>query len=170
MWRSIYALRNTLFCRVQQDAIFELISICQEYALWLMKHAANLSAKEEIKMEDAKVVHQSLRKAAGILKAMQNDYVGKLLEKPEAGSDNDTRVTAAYIHQCSAEAQEVTIARAIELKHSASLISALAAETSKLFLAAASSVKALDPTKFAKWMRYFQFKSYFYEAYVSYSS
>lgn len=102
--------------------------------------------------------------------------------------------STAYVHQCSAEAQEVTIARAIELKHSSSLISALANETSKIFLAAASSVKALDAIKvnlirfavktvltnrkflfmfrclqFGKWMRYFQFKSYFYEAYVCHS-
>ena len=31
----------------------------------------------------------------------------------------------AYLNQCTAEAQEVTIARAIELKHNASLISSL---------------------------------------------
>ncbi|KAI1284937.1 BRO1 domain-containing protein BROX [Halotydeus destructor] len=150
----------------QQDAIYELISICQEYAFWLMKHAAMLSAKDDIKMEDAKAVHQCLKKAAGIFTAMEKDYVGRLLEKPEPGSDLDNRVSTAYVQQCAAEAQEVTIARAIELKHSASLISALANETSKLFLSAASSLKALDAVKFGKWMRYFQFKSFFYEAYA----
>lgn len=77
---------------VQQDAIFELISICQEFGLWLMKHAAHMSAKDEVKMEDAKVVHSCLRKAAGIFKAMQDHYVDKLLQKPEPGSDFDPRV------------------------------------------------------------------------------
>lgn len=132
-----------------------------------MKHAAMLSSKDEIKMEDAKTVHVCLRKAAGILQAMQTQYADRLLQKPDAGSDCDQRVVTAYVQQCSAEAQEVTIARAIELKHAPSLISALANETSKLFLAAASSVKALDVVKFGKWMRYLQFKSYFYESYVS---
>lgn len=76
----------------QLDAIFELICICQEFGLWLMKHAAHLSAKDEIKMEDAKLVHSSLRRAGGVFKAMQEDYVSRLLSKPEAGSDLDPRV------------------------------------------------------------------------------
>lgn len=59
-----------------------------------------------------------------------------MLDKPQAGSDLDPRVLGAYFNQCTAEAQEVTLARAIELKHSASLIAALASETAKLFLAA----------------------------------
>jgi hypothetical protein len=87
-----------------------------------------------------------------------------------AGSDLDPRVISAYIQQCQAEAQEVTIARAIELKHNPTLVSALANETSKLFLAAAGAVKALDPTKVGKWMTYFQMKSAFYESYVSHQS
>jgi len=87
--------------------------------------------------------------------------------KPEPGSDLDPRVMSAYVQQCQAEAQEVTIARAIELKHSSTLISALANETSKLFLSAAGAVKALDQTKFGKWMTYFQLKSAFYESYVN---
>jgi len=45
----------------------------------------------------------------------------------------DTLVLEAYINQTQAEAQEVTIARAIELKHSASLVAGLCAETAKLF-------------------------------------
>lgn len=83
------------------------------------------------------------------------------------GSDLDQRVLTAYIQQCKSEAQEVTIARAIELKHSPNLISALANETSNLFLSAAGAVKALDPNKAGKWMTYFQLKSAFYESYVS---
>jgi hypothetical protein len=94
-----------------------------------------------------------------------------LLDKSvTAGSDLDPRVLSAYVQQCKAEAQEVTIARAIELKHSPTLVSALANETSKLFLSAASAVKALDPTKVSKWMTYFQMKSSFYESYVRFFS
>jgi len=52
--------------------------------------------------------------------------------------------------QCVAEAQEVTVARAVELKHKASLISALTYETSKLFNAASmfcnSIIKLLNIT------------------------
>lgn len=57
----------------------------------------------------------------------------RLLEPAEPGTDMDVRVLEAYVNQSQAEAQEVTIARAIELKHSPSLIAGLCLETSKLF-------------------------------------
>lgn len=49
------------------------------------------------------------------------------------GCDMDSNVLDAYIGQCIAEAQEITIARAIELKHRPSLISALAIETANKY-------------------------------------
>lgn len=150
-----------------QDVLYEMISVCQEYAIWLMKHSAMISSKEQVSMDDAKIAHKCLKKAAGIFQSMDKDYSGRLLEKAPVGSDLDSRVSAAYVKQCLAEAQEITIARAIELKHSPSLISALAAETSSLFLSAASSIKAIDPVIVGKWLKYFTFKSAFYNAYVS---
>ncbi|KAF8784782.1 Mitochondrial sodium/calcium exchanger protein like [Argiope bruennichi] len=88
-----------------------------------------------ISMDEAKEVHKCLRKAAGIFSAMQEKYIGSLLLKTEPASDLDSSVVNAYISQCTAEAQEVTIARAIELKHAPSLISALANETSRMYSA-----------------------------------
>lgn len=152
---------------VFQDVLYEIISICQEYAIWLMKHSAMISAKDQVSMDDAKIAHKCLKKAAGIFQSMDSDYAGRLLDKAPVGSDLDSRVSSAYVKQCLAEAQEITIARAIELKHSPSLISALAAETSSLFLSAASSIKAIDPVIVGKWLKYFTFKSAFYNAYVS---
>lgn len=60
------------------------------------------------------------------------------------GSDFDPAVLTAYIHQFTAEAQEITVARAIELKHSAGLITALAYETSQLFMQAGHFWKTLQ--------------------------
>ena len=68
--------------------------------------------------------------------------------------------------QCTAEAQEVTIARAIELKHNPGLISALAHETSKMFTTAADNLHTLDQSKFGHWRSYFELKSQFYLAYA----
>lgn len=83
--------------------------------------------------------------------------MARISEQPEKGSDFDPQVINAYIFQCTAEAQEgkqhlshanfslilnlrnffhyfpVTVARAIELKHTAALVSALANETAKMF-------------------------------------
>lgn len=44
-----------------------------------------------------------------------------------------TLMSFLFSLQCKAEAQEITIARAIELKHSAKLISSLSNETAKIY-------------------------------------
>lgn len=152
---------------VYKDSLFEVISICQEFALWLTKHTAMVCSKEDPSLDDAKKAHTCLRKAAGIFRHVENEYVHRLLEKGPVGSDLDSRVSSSFVLQCTAEAQEITIARAIELKHSPSLISALAYETSQTFLSAASAIKSLDPSIAGKWIKYMIFKSVFYEAYVS---
>ncbi|KAI2795868.1 hypothetical protein BLOT_016426 [Blomia tropicalis] len=150
----------------QQDTIFELVSICYEYAIWLMKHASWIASQENVDMDSAKQVHSSLRRAAGVLTCIQTQWIEQLLEKPIQGSDLDPRVISAYVTTCQAEAQEVTIARAIELKHSASLISALANQTSQLFMAAVASVKPLDKKHYGKWLAYLQLKASVYESYA----
>ena len=60
-----------------------------------------------------------------MIKFVQDTLIPQLVEKVAFGSDLDIRVISAYINQCTAEAQEVTIARAIELKHNPSLIASL---------------------------------------------
>jgi len=117
-------------------------------------------------MEEAKEVHSSLRKAAGLIKFVQDTLLAQLSEKSVDGGDLDGRVCTAYINQCTAEAQEVTIARAIELKHNPGLISALAHETSKMFTTAADNLHTLDQAKFGHWRAYFELKSQFYLAYA----
>ncbi|GFQ81346.1 BRO1 domain-containing protein BROX [Trichonephila clavata] len=150
----------------QQDAVFELVSVCQNVGIWLMKHAAMIAGKDEISMDEAKEVHKCLRKAAGIFSTMQDKYIGNLLQKTEPASDLDSAVINAYISQCTAEAQEVTIARAIELKHAPSLISALANETSRMYSVGANHLSKINPAKAGKWQKYLELKSIFYLAYA----
>ncbi|KAG1695760.1 BRO1 domain-containing protein BROX [Nymphon striatum] len=141
---------NSLQGTSQQDAVFELVSYF-------------------VTMDEAKEVHKCLRKAAGLISCVQEKYVGQLLDKPQPGSDLDPRVLGAYINQCTAEAQEVTIARAMELKHNPSLISALANETSKIFVNAENSLSGLDPSECNKWKKYLYLKHMVYSAYVSFA-
>lgn len=160
---------NTLLGNVpteQYDAVFEKISILFNVALWYTKHAAVYAGKDEPKMEEAKEVHKCLRIAAGIFTNIKNVLVSQLIEQPEKSTDLDPRVLDAYIQQCTAEAQEVTIARAIELKHNASLISALAHETAQLYTTAECSLKVLNDKVAQKWQKYLQFKSEIYFAYA----
>ncbi|XP_071788153.1 BRO1 domain-containing protein BROX-like [Asterias amurensis] len=151
----------------QNDFVFEEINMLFNIALWYTKHAAKLAAgSAEISEEDAKEVHRSVRQAAGIFKFIQSNMLSKLYEVPGDGSDLDSRILSCYELQCTAEAQEVTLARAIELKHSNSLISALASETSKLFAKADESLKSLEEKLVVKWRKYLQFKCMFYMSYA----
>ncbi|XP_038075599.1 BRO1 domain-containing protein BROX-like isoform X2 [Patiria miniata] len=151
----------------QNDFLFEQINMLFNIALWLTKHAAKLSSSsDEISEDDAKEVHRSLREAAGIFKHIEDNMLNKLYETPGDGCDLDQRILSAYEIQCKAEAQEVTLARAIELKHTTSLIAALSLETSRLFTTADDAIKSLDEKLVMKWRKYFQFKSVFYQSYA----
>jgi len=151
----------------QYDAAFERISILFNVALWYTKHASKNAGLEQPSMEEAKEIHKCLRTAAGIFTAIKNNMVAQLIENPEKCTDLDPRVLDAYIQQCTAEAQEVTIGRAIELKHNSSLVSALAHETAQLYTTADCSLKALAVDKVAvKWQKYLQFKAEIYRAYA----
>lgn len=148
------------------DSVFELISILFEYGLWLMKHATWIASKDVIDMESAKQVHNSLKRAAGIFSFIQTHLVGQLQQKSAVGSDVDIHVINAYQVTCQAEAQEVTIARAIEMKHNASLISSLAHHTLVMFNAAAASIKQINNKVYNKWLAYLELKAAVYESYA----
>ena len=55
----------------QQDAVFELISMGFNVALWYTKYASRLAGKENITEDEAKEVHRSLKIAAGIFKHLK---------------------------------------------------------------------------------------------------
>uniref|UniRef100_A0A1A8B3D9 BRO1 domain-containing protein BROX n=2 Tax=Nothobranchius TaxID=28779 RepID=A0A1A8B3D9_NOTFU len=150
----------------QQDALFELASMAFNVALWNTKFASRLAGKENITEAEAKDVHRSLKVAAGIFKALKEVHVPRLITPAEKGRDLEPRVMDAYIIQCQAEAQEVTIARAIELKHNASLIAALAFETANFYLRADHTLNTLEPECSSKWRKYLQLKQHFYMAYA----
>ena len=61
---------------------------------------------------------------------------------------------------------EVTLARAVELKHKNSLISALSSETSKMFMMAGDHLSTLDQLQVGKWKKYSGIKEAFYKSYV----
>lgn len=150
----------------QQDAVFELISMGFNVALWYTKYASRLAGKENITEDEAKDVHRSLKIAAGIFKHLKESHIPKLLTQAEKGQDLEARLIDAYIIQCQAEAQEVTIARAIELKHAPGLIAALAYETASFYQKADHTLSSLEPAYSAKWRKYLHLKMCFYTAYA----
>uniref|UniRef100_A0A4W4H660 BRO1 domain-containing protein BROX n=1 Tax=Electrophorus electricus TaxID=8005 RepID=A0A4W4H660_ELEEL len=126
----------------QQDAVFELVSIGFNIALWHTKFASRLAGKEKWAQ------------------------IPRLITPAEKGRDLETRVIDTYIVQSQAEAQEVTIARAIELKHNAGLIAALSFETANFYQKADHTLNTLDPEYSSKWRKYLQLKQHFYMAYA----
>ncbi|XP_047107248.1 LOW QUALITY PROTEIN: BRO1 domain-containing protein BROX-like [Schistocerca piceifrons] len=150
--------------QLMRDSYFEGANMSYNVAIWYMKHAAMLAGKDDITMEEAKEVHKCLRKAAGIFRFIQSQYLPQLPGKQLEGGDLDPRVLSAYLTQCTAEAQEVTVARAVELKHNPSLISALSNETSKMFADAATVLATVEQAK--QWVLYLKIKAAFYEAYA----
>lgn len=150
----------------QQDAVFELLSMAFNVALWYTKFASRLAGKEDVTEDEAKEVHRSMKVAAGIFKHLKESHIPKLLTPVEKGRDLEARVIDAYIVQCQAEGQEVTIARAIELKHNPGLIAALAYETANFYENVDHTLSSLDPVYIAKWRKYIHLKICFYRAYA----
>ncbi|KAG3258042.1 BRO1 domain-containing protein BROX isoform X2 [Ictidomys tridecemlineatus] len=120
----------------QQDAVFELISMGFNVALWYTKYASRLAGKENITEDEAKEVHRSLKIAAGIFKHLKESHIPKLITPAEKGRDLEARLIEAYIIQCQAEAQE---------DH---------------------TLSSLEPAYSAKWRKYLHLKMCFYTAYA----
>ncbi|CAB4068847.1 BRO1 domain-containing protein BROX [Lepeophtheirus salmonis] len=150
----------------QKDAVFEMGHLLVNVAIWHMKRASMLASKDDLQMEEAKEIHTSLRRGAGYLVFVQDVLIPQFVEKPDSETDLDPKVIVAYLNQCMAEAQEVTMARAIELKHNAALITTLAHETFKMYTTAGDAIEHLDKNKFGRWSAYLKFKSMFYQAYA----
>ncbi|XP_067941535.1 BRO1 domain-containing protein BROX-like [Watersipora subatra] len=147
----------------QYDCVFELLNMAFNIGLWYTKHASKCAGKDDPSMEEAKEIHSSLKKATGVFMYIKAQ-VTRLLQPAEDGSDLDSRVLEAYLNQSQAEAQEVTIARAIELKHSPNLVAGLCSETSKMFKLAEENLKSLEPKEVGKWQKYLALKSDFYRS------
>lgn len=151
---------------VHQDCQFDVCSILMEVAIWLTKYGARVAAKSEITENDAKVVHKSFKQACGIFELIKTESA-KLLDKAELGSDLDAHVIECYQIQCRAEAQEVTIARAVTLNHKPKLIAALAKDTKDFFEEADKQLAAIkNEPVVGKWRKYLQLKIEFYDSYL----
>uniref|UniRef100_A0A8C2HTX5 BRO1 domain-containing protein BROX n=1 Tax=Cyprinus carpio TaxID=7962 RepID=A0A8C2HTX5_CYPCA len=134
----------------QQDAVFELVSMAFNVAIWYSKFASRLAGKENITEEEAKDVHKSLKIAAGIFKTLKETHIPRLITPAEKGRDLEPRVIDTYIVQSQAEAQEVNSTE-------------LSSEYSQLLN---HTLNTLDPECSSKWKKYLQLKQHFYMAYA----
>ncbi|VDL47022.1 unnamed protein product [Hymenolepis diminuta] len=168
-----------------RDANYELIGMCFNLALWFSKHAAKVASSSNIETEQAVDVHKSLRNAAGLFEYIKKNLLPNMSGKFEKGSDLDPIVLESYILQSLAEAQEVAIARAIELKHDPGIIAALASETATLYEKCSKycrynlfecifrslskfGLQNMPEGLVSKWRAYCIFKTACFRAYVSF--
>ncbi|ESN93154.1 hypothetical protein HELRODRAFT_89289 [Helobdella robusta] len=156
---SVY---NISFCQ-QSDSLFECLSMLYSVAIWYSKHAAAISVKSNLKDNDALEVFKSLKTAAGIFLFVKITK-SNLKRNAEQFSDLDDNVLEAYYLQCLGEAQEVSLARSIEMKHKPELIASLSYETSQIFKKAVDLFSNLNHKLFLKWKLYLQFKCDIYMA------
>jgi len=156
------------FIQEEQDFAFEYVNMLFNAALWYTKRAAYVSAVvSEPTDKEAKEVHTCLRTALGMFTFIKDSGIKSSAisqSKPQGFYDLEDRILTAYLNQCKAEAQEITIARAIEMKHSPSLIASIAFDTANLFQAACEPLKDLDKAFVDKWSKYLELKSKFYKA------
>ncbi|VDO81032.1 unnamed protein product [Soboliphyme baturini] len=151
--------------REVSNSWFELLNMLYNIGLWYMKHAAALCLKESVSEDQAKEVHMCLRQAAGIFNYIEREK-SKCSQDFEPGSDFDSDVLQAYSSQCLAEAQEVVVVRAIELKHKPAVTFSVSLDTARRFSESAERLKAKDMTKFGKWYLYLMLKNELYLAYA----
>lgn len=100
---------------------------------FLSRHYVPTYICYSITLDEAKEVHRSLKLAAGMFLNVKDHILPKLPASPEKGVDTDPRVVEAYAQMSQAEAQEVTMARALELGHKPAVVTSLAVETSSIF-------------------------------------
>ena len=74
----ILKILNFFINSEEQDAVYEMISILFNNALWLSKHAAFIAATvNEPSEKEAKIVHKCLKQAAGQFKYIQDNLINK---------------------------------------------------------------------------------------------
>eukprot|EP00045_Choanoeca_perplexa_P006768 m.58573 g.58573 ORF g.58573 m.58573 type:complete len:444 (-) comp13774_c0_seq2:87-1418(-) len=151
----------------ENNVDFELDNITLNMGIWLMKHAAWVVEYADNSADGdaaAKDIFASLKEAAGIFQYFLQRNRSEIAYAPN--TDFDERILEVRMHQCLAEAQEVTLDRARQLKHAPALISAVARDLYDKFQAAADALTSME-VKMAKRLRlYLAFKAKFYQAFM----
>lgn len=139
----------------------DMVSMMFAAGLWHMEHAHWLNKNITSEGEDENKMKQSLnslKTAAGIIETAKA-WEGLI----KGGKDINASVLNALCQQSIAEAQSVTIRRAISKNHKASLISELCHDVSQKYTKAAGEVDA-SHHEGHKWSVYLKFQG---EAYMA---
>ncbi|CAL8462981.1 g2515 [Coccomyxa elongata] len=131
-----------------RDAIFELASVLEAVALWKMARAATLCADARFGIggEAVSKAYKLLRAAAGLLEFVR-DHCATFLINAVASPDCNVQTAQAYALLCIAEAQSLTVLRAIQKGNAPSLIASLAVDAAAAFESAAGTASGVAATK-----------------------
>ncbi|KJE95495.1 hypothetical protein CAOG_05944 [Capsaspora owczarzaki ATCC 30864] len=145
------------------DVQFELISMLEDIAIWHTKKANLTLSAASAEENDLKDAYKLLRVAAGILLFIESTQIARLTTSASP-SDTNPAAVRAYSSQLLAEAEEVSLARAVEKKHSPSLLAGIARDIADKFDAAAKGIAQVKLDKVDKWSKYLAWKTKYYQA------
>ncbi|XP_028394731.1 BRO1 domain-containing protein BROX-like [Dendronephthya gigantea] len=143
-----------------KDSDFDQVSFLVAVSLWLIEHAHLVfplyPQEDDLDEEKMKDALNSLKLAAGVCECVEqrpkSDYL-----------DLTVPVNQALRHQCLAEAQMVTINRAVRKGNKPALISQLAHEVAKKFITASTTLQKCGKAV-EKWRLFLMFKVELYLA------
>ncbi|KAK9798946.1 hypothetical protein WJX73_007519 [Symbiochloris irregularis] len=150
------------------DAVFELASFLVAWALWQMRCAAALCQPGSAgsSSANATTAYKLLRSAAGKFDFVREKLSG-LLHNSVHSTDCNPQALAAFSALCLADAQSITVLRAIQKGNQAGLVSSLATDTATMYLSAAQSAQAAPYAAHnAKCVAYANYKSTSFQAYA----
>jgi len=126
-----------------RDAVFEKASVLLNLALWYMSHGASMLHRPNTSKDEAnKDAYHSFLNASWILETIENEELSKL-KSDDLPKDLSADFIVALKLQALAQAQEITILRAIDQKNKANLIAGLAHEVFNKYNEASDKAKAV---------------------------
>eukprot|EP00127_Corallochytrium_limacisporum_P004449 Clim_evm3s164 gene=Clim_evmTU3s164 len=137
VWSNTFSAKLTTS---RSDIGFEMASVLMNMALYHMRRAAFLTESNAILERDLSEAVNALKTAAAIFQYLASAS----LVSPETSSDTDPKVSEMYALLCKAQAQELSIYKAIDVKHDPSLISSIANDTAMKFAETKNGFKSVN--------------------------
>ncbi|CAK0784762.1 hypothetical protein CVIRNUC_007966 [Coccomyxa viridis] len=123
-----------------RDAVYELGCVLEAMALWKMARAAQLCAgsRQGTPSESVSQAYRLLRAAAGMFDFVR-DHCASFLINAVDTKDCNVQTAQAFSLACIAEAQALTVLRAVQKGNAPSLVASLATDASAAFKSAAGT-------------------------------
>lgn len=161
-YASLFAWNQVLFACTpvkRSDAVFELASVLVASAVWALRRCASLceSTPTGVPSAASAQAYRLLRQAAGLLNYVAVNVV-PLFRGEDAGPDLSPDALKGMAACLLADAQGITVLRAIQKGNQPSLIASLAVGTRSLYDEAAKALSGMPGSQGSKLAAYCSYK------------